>query len=157
MKKALFLFTAIILLFISFNVALAEKDLFEGMLTYNESQYYVGFDMQPGEYVLLATGNSQAYFSISSDANSNRIICNDNFEINRIITVYTNDYVTLKRCIAIKAEDFYQQYTIKTDKPGIMLRVGYDIMPGTYKIQQVSTTSSSAYYCIYTSHNFQGI
>ena len=137
-KKTIITLLTIIFLFtagFSSTIAMGE-DSFANMLVYEESQYYVGRDMQPGEYVLLATSKYDAYFSISTDANNRDRIKNDTFKTNSIITVYSGEYVTLTRCIAVKATDFYSKYVIKTDQEGVMLKVGYDIMPGTYKLKQ---------------------
>ncbi len=144
MKKLISLLFAVVLLF-SFAFA---ADPFVGMLTYEEGQYKVGLDMQPGCYVLLSTSKYGGYFCVSSDANGRDILFNDNFDTNSIIEVKRGEYVELNRCMAIDMDDFYSQYTINyTNNTGVMLRVGYDIMPGEYKLRAESGTSG--YYCIY--------
>lgn len=122
-------------------------DPFEGMRTYHEGQYKVGSDFIAGEYVLLNTSDYSGYFAISSDANGRDTIANGLFEVNSIITVYDEEYLELSRCIAIEATDFYSSYTIKTDRDGTMLKVGYDIMPGEYKL--IAASDTSGYYSIY--------
>ncbi len=124
-----------------------DDDPFEGMRTYYEGQYRVGRDFIAGEYVLLNTSDYSGYFAISSDANGRDTIANGLFEVNSIITVYDGEYLELSRCIAIASTDFYSSYTIKTDRDGTMLKVGYDILPGEYKLIAVSGTYG--YYSIY--------
>lgn len=125
----------------------SNDDPFERMRTYYEGQYKVGRDFIAGEYVLLNTSDYSGYFAISSDANGRNTIANGLFEVNSIITVYDGEYLELSRCIAIEATDFYSSYTIKTDRDGTMLKVGYDIMPGEYKL--VAASGTSGYYSIY--------
>ena len=145
MKKLLALLLVIVL---SLSIVPAGADtLFAGMRTYNEGQYRVGRDMIAGEYVLLSTSDYSGYFCVSSDALGKNIICNDLFEVNSILTVRTGEYVELSRCIAVLASDFYTKYTIRTDNTGVMLRVGYDIQPGTYRLR--AAAGQTGYYCIY--------
>jgi len=130
------------------SVAHASNDNpFEGMRTYYEGQYRVGRDFIAGEYVLLNTSEYSGYFAISSDANGRNTIANGLFEVNSIITVYDGEYLNLSRCIAIESTDFYSSYTIKTDRDGTMLKVGYDILPGEYKL--IAASGTSGYYSIY--------
>ena len=124
-----------------------DNNPFEGMRTYFEGQYKVGRDFIAGEYVLLSTSDFPGYFAVSSDANGRDIIANGLFDINSIITVYTGEYLELSRCVAVESADFYSSYTIKTDRDGTMLKVGYDIMPGEYKL--IAASGTSGYYCIY--------
>lgn len=144
--KRMLSFLLAFLLIVSLVPACAD-DLFDGMKTYPAGQYRVGTDMTAGEYVLLATSKYSGYFSISSDALGNKIIANDLFDVNSIVTVRTGEYIQLERCIAVLATDFYSTYTIRTDNPGVMLKVGYDIMPGTYRLR--AETGKTGYYCIY--------
>ncbi len=117
------------------------------MRVYYEGQYRVGSDIAAGEYVLLSSSDYEGYFEISSDANGRSIIANDLFETNSIITVRYGEYLKLSRCIAVNSTDFYASYTIRTDRDGTMLKVGYDLMPGTYKL--IAASGTSGYYCIY--------
>lgn len=125
----------------------SNDDPFEGMRTYYEGQYKVGRDFIAGEYVLLNTSDYSGYFAISSDANGRNTIANGLFEVNSIISVYDGEYLELSRCIAIESTDFYSSYTIKTDRDGTMLKVGYDIMPGEYKL--IAESGNQGYYSIY--------
>ena len=113
---------------------------------YYEGQYKIGNDMPKGEYVLVA-GEYGGYFCVSSDANGDDIICNDNFDINSIVTVKEGEYLELSRCIAVPAEEFYTEHAIPKGKSGVMYKVGVDLEPGEYKVKAV--TGDSGYYCIY--------
>ena len=124
-----------------------DDDPFEGMRIYYEGQYRVGRDFIAGEYVLLNTSDYSGYFAISSDANGRDIIANGLFDVNSIVTVYDGEYLELSRCIAIDSTDFYSSYTIKTNLDGTMLKVGYDIMPGEYKL--IAASGTQGYYCVY--------
>ena len=118
------------LIFSDTAAASGSSDPFAGMRTYPAGQY-------------------AGYFAITTDSNGNDIIANDNFETNSIVTVRSGEYLKLNRCVAVYAPDFYSQYTIRTDNDGTMLRVGvgYDIMPGEYKL--ISTSEYQGYWCIY--------
>lgn len=149
MRKKLFaLFPLIILLsVVLLSGSGASSNPFEGMRTYDEGQYKVGRDFIAGEYVLLSTSDYSGYFCVSSDANGRDTIVNGLFDVNSIITVYDGEYLELSRCIAVRSSDFYSSYTIKTENDGTMLKVGYDIMPGEYKL--IAASGTSGYYCIY--------
>lgn len=137
-----------ILIAVLSSVAFAsDDDPLKGMRTYDEGQYKVGRDFIAGEYVLLNTSDYSGYFAVSSDSNGQNTIVNGLFEVNSIITVYDGEYLELSRCIAIESSDFYSSYTIKSDLDGTMLKVGYDIMPGEYKL--IATSDRQGYYCIY--------
>ena len=129
------------------TASVRSADPFDDMRTYYEGQYKVGRDFIAGEYVLLNTSDYSGYFAISSDANGRNIIANGLFEVNSIITVYDGEYLELSRCIAVESTDFYSAYTIKTNLDGTMLKVGYDIMPGEYKL--IAASGTSGYYGIY--------
>lgn len=145
MKKLLGIMVLLIVLVGS--VALADEP-FAGMKMYDAGQYKVGLDMDAGEYVLLTTSDYSGYFAVTSDPNGDDILFNDNFAVNSIIEVRKGEYVELSRCIAIEASDFYSEYSIKEGLTGVMLRVGYDINPGEYKL--VTTEAGRrGYYCIY--------
>ncbi|MBR6270980.1 MAG: hypothetical protein IKR26_02350 [Lachnospiraceae bacterium] len=104
-------------------------------------QYKVGFDIDPGEYVFFAEGSG--YFCVSSDANGNDIIQNDNFDYNSIMTVKNGEYLTLSRAYALPIEEVK---TLPIDEAN-MFKVGVHLAPGEYKL---IATGSSAYYCIYS-------
>lgn len=148
MKKLAALVMVALALMLAASAALADNP-FAGMTYFEAGQYKVGLDMPADEYVLLSTGDYGGYFAITSDANGSNIITNDIFDTNSIVTVNYGEYVELSRCVAIKASDFYSEYTIRTDRTGVMLKVGYgyDIMPGEYKV--IPESGKSGYYCIY--------
>lgn len=145
MKKILPL--QLLALFILLCSMACADSLFEGMTTYEVGQYKVGLDMKAGEYVVLATDSIPGYFCVSSDPNGNDILFNEGFDTNSIIEVRKGEYVELSRCLAIDADDFYSQYTINDSKTGVMLKVGYDISPGEYKL--IAESGTTGYYCIY--------
>lgn len=148
MKKWLVVLLALMLI-LSCASALA-SDPFAGMRVYEAGVHRVGVDIPAGEYVAIATGNYSGYFSVSSDPNGRNIIFNEIFEVNSIFTVQWGEYVELSRCIAVNATDFYGTYTIKSSNPGVMLKVGYDIAPGTYRLR-ATETKYNGYWCIYNS------
>lgn len=147
MKRAVSVILAVLLICLAAGCACAD-DPFEGMKVYYEGQYKAGTDFTPGEYVLINTSSGfSGYFCISRDANQDDIIANDLFEVNSIVTVKSGEYLQLSRCVAVDIDDFYSRYTIKTENPGTMLRVGYDIQPGEYKV--TAEEGKTGYYCIY--------
>lgn len=114
---------------------------------YTEGQHKVGTDIPAGQYMLIQTGSSSAYYSITSDANGNDIINNDNFKNHSIVEVMDGEYISLSRCYAVPLADApvvssYDGYL----GDGCYI-VGRDIAAGEYKIE--STEEVSAYVCIY--------
>ncbi len=112
---------------------------------YYEDNYKVGTDIPAGTYFLQPTSYISAYMCISSDANQDDIIENDNFDGQRYIEVKSGQYLELSRCYAISAE-----YAPKAepDADGYlsegMYKVGYDIPAGEYKL---AATSEYGGYC----------
>ena len=113
---------------------------------FEPGQYKVGVDIEAGEYFLVNASQTKAYFSVSADANEDDILFNDNFEANSVVTVREGEYLNLSRCIAMPAEEFYAEYSVKNYVSGSMLKVGHDIQPGEYK---VVAENEKGYYCIY--------
>lgn len=146
MKCRVKLILAVMMLIFISAIAIAD-DPFAGMRTYDAGQYKVGLDMVEGQYMVWSTHSISGYFCVSSDANGNDILFNDNFETNSIIEVRNGEYVELNRCMAIALDDFYEEYTIKRSATGVMFRVGYDILPGEYKL--IAEEGKTGYYCIY--------
>jgi len=151
MKKCLCLL--LITLLMLFSATAVADHPFDGMLYYEDCTYYVGIDMQPGEYVLVSSSDYGGYFCVSTDANQEDIIFNGIFDTNSIITVERGEYVKLSRCVAVKSSDFYGEYTIKKTNYGTMLKVGYgyDLAPGTYRVKSDPSGDYDGYYCIYNS------
>lgn len=110
----------------------------------SSGQYKVGTDMEPGEYVLLSE-DGDAFFSVDSDANGKDIVFNGNFAINSIITVNDGEFLELRRCIAVKYDDFYPSNSIKIELEGIMIKIGNEIEEGEYKIE-----GEDGFYSIYS-------
>lgn len=148
MKRGMALVLVCLLMCLSCT-ALAADNPFSGMRTYGAGMYRVGSDMQPGEYVLMATSDYLGYFCVSEDVAQKDIVCNDMFDVNSIVAVRSGEYVELSRCIAIYSSDFYSRYTIRYEgNTGVMLKVGYDIRPGTYRLKQTDS-DYDGYYCVY--------
>lgn len=126
---------------------------------FTDGQYKVGIDIPAGEYFLQSSGS--AYFCVSTDANADNIIINDNFSNNSIITISDGQYLELVRCSAIAFEKVPQNiFEGKTISDG-MYKVGYHIPAGEYKV----TSNGNGYYCVYpnslqqdiiTNDNFTG-
>lgn len=114
---------------------------------YTEGQHKVGTDIPAGQYMLIQTGSSSAYYSITSDANGNDIINNDNFKNHSIVEVMDGEYISLSRCYAVPLADA----PVVSSSDGYLgdgcYIVGRDIAAGEYKIE--STEEVSAYVCIY--------
>ena len=74
-----------------------EVDKSKGYL--EEGQYLIGVDLPAGEYKLeMIAGKRSAYYCISSDANTDNIISNDNFEGNSYVTVSDGQFLEINRC-----------------------------------------------------------
>lgn len=113
--------------------------LFENKFT--SGQYKVGIDIPAGEYVIFADGSS-GYFSITSDANGNDIIANENFKYNSIMTVMDGEYLELSRAYAVPINDVSSLPVDKAD----MFKIGVFLPAGEYK---VVSDLDTGYYCIY--------
>lgn len=116
---------------------------------YGEGTYKAGKDIPAGEYIFTSTSKYSAYVCVSSDSNQDNIIENENFDYTFIATVSDGQYVQAKRCEFVSSSG--QKININADgtfSDG-MYRVGIDIPAGEYRL--TSTTSYSAYYCIYNS------
>lgn len=115
---------------------------------YSEGQYKIGSDLPAGTYMLIQSDFGwTAYYSITSDANGDNIIDNDNFNNHSIVEVYDGEYLTLNRCYAVVLEDA----PVLSPADGYFgdgcYIVGRDIAAGEYKIE--ATEEISAYVCIY--------
>lgn len=108
---------------------------------YESGQYKVGFDIPAGEYMLFTEGG-RGYFALSTDANGNDIITNENFEYNNIIAIRDGEYFELSRCVAVPMAEVGELDINKAD----MMKVGLHLPAGEYKLL---ATSDRGYYCIY--------
>jgi peptidoglycan hydrolase-like protein with peptidoglycan-binding domain len=116
---------------------------------YGAGMYKIGYDIDPGEYIILANSSYSAYFCLSSDSNGNDIIANENFDYNSIITVKSGEYLEISRSRMMLLSDFSEHYTIPKDVSGVMYKVGTNLKAGEYKL--VTTSDFGGYYCIYAS------
>lgn len=69
-------------------------------ISYSDGMYKVGADIPAGEYIAQADFSKTAYFCISTDANQDDIVANDNFTAQKYFTVSNGQYLELKRCSA---------------------------------------------------------
>lgn len=116
---------------------------------YGPGQYKVGTDIPASEYyVLTRYDGANGYFSVTSDSNGDNIIINDLFPVNSIVSVNEGEYLTLDNASAIPSSLFNMATTIDyTSNTSGVLKVGYDIQPGEYKL---TATNSSGYWAIYS-------
>ncbi len=68
--------------------------------SYDEGMYKVGTDIPAGEYIAYPHYGEHAYFCISTDANQDDIVANDNFISQRYFTVSNGQYLELESCSA---------------------------------------------------------
>ena len=117
---------------------------------WTEGQYKVGVDIQSGVYMAFATGSS-GYYCISSDANGDDIIANDNFSNNDFLEVEDGQYLELSRAYAVRLEDAPVLGPVNGVLEEGMYKVGLHIPAGEYKIR--TTGSSSGYYALVSDTN----
>lgn len=116
-----------------------------GLETYDEGQYKVGADIPSGEYIVISYDGIEGYFSVTSDANGDNILFNDNFLTNSIITIKDGEFLRLSGCMATPFDKFYESgRTIDLSNYGIMIKIGNEIQPGEYKV-----VGEDGYWCIY--------
>lgn len=144
MKRFFGFLLLIFVLLYSSVIAESGNNPFAGIEIYEDGRYRVGLDIDAGLYLLLGDG----YFSVASDADGTDVLFTDSFYMNSIIEVRDGEHVELKNCMMIKADDFYSNnYRVMEGDSGGMLRVGYDIRPGTYTL--ITSSDNNGYYCIY--------
>ena len=118
---------------------------------YTEGQYKVGKDIKAGEYVIFSNKDTSGYFSLTSDANGDDIITNDNFKYNTIIQINDGEYLKLSRAYAVAIKDVK-----KLDLKGEgMFKIGTYLSAGEYKLE--ADKDSSGYYCIYSDNRHDDI
>ena len=119
--------------------------------------YKIGTDLPAGEYMLIA--DSMAYYEVTKDSSGTleSIIINDNFFINRYITVKEGDYIKLQSC------KLYELEKVPDLDQKEMYKVGVDLEPGEYKVAaegqgylEVSNNSRGGLDSIISNDNFEG-
>lgn len=114
--------------------------------SYSEGQYKVGTDIPSGQYILYNISTSKAYYCISSDANGNDIIANNNFKSQNYITVHDGEYLELVRCEAFSVKDKKEVDTSSGYLTEGHYLVGEDLPAGEYKL--TCTDSAKGYYAV---------
>ena len=113
---------------------------------YGEGMYRVGKDIPAGEYYVENNSEYSGYYAVTSDANGNHILENDNFKTHTFITLEDGQYIELTRAKMTSAKNtpiFQFDNGVITEG---MYRVGKDIPAGNY--QAIATTSDSGYYAL---------
>ena len=106
--------------------------------------YRVGKDIPAGEYYVENNSEYTGYYAVTSDANGNHILENDNFKTHTFITLEDGQYIELTRGKMTSAKNtpiFQFDNGVITEG---MYPVGKDIPGGNY--QAIATTSYSGYY-----------
>ena len=115
---------------------------------FSEGQYKIGAYMTAGTYMLIQSDFGwTAYYAITSDANGDNIIDNDNFDNHSYVEVYDGEYLQLNRCYAVALADAPAISPADGYLSDGCYIVGRDIAAGEYKIE--ATEEISAYVCIY--------
>lgn len=117
-------------------------------------QYKCGADIEPGIYMVFATGGS-GYYSITTDANGDDIIANDNFDNNQILEISEGQYLKLSRAYAVKYDEAPTLAPENGTLPEGRYKVGQHIPAGEYKVK--ATSSVSAYYSLTSDPNEEDI
>lgn len=118
--------------------------------TWAAGQYKAGVDIQAGIYMAFAAGSS-GYYCISSDANGDDIIANDNFNNNSIFELKEGQYLELSRAKAVRFEEAPLLGPVNGILKEGMYKVGLHIPAGEYKLR--ATGSISAYYALVADPN----
>lgn len=114
--------------------------------SYPPGQYKVGTDIPVGLYYLISLEN-RGYFAVTSDANGDDILFNDNFGFLAYVELRYGEYIEVSRAHML---DAWKYRPILSDdlselEDG-MYMVGQDIPAGEYKLK--SSEDRSAYYAI---------
>lgn len=134
-----------------------ENTIEKKVTAYPSGMYKVGSDMPAGEYMLYAESAS-GYLCVSSDANQDDIIFNENFGNNLIATFEEGEYVDLSRCIALKYDELPADIDESIEKyldEGAMYKIGTNLKAGEYKLE--ATSEYGGYYCVYSSSRHDDI
>ena len=109
---------------------------------YPEGIYKVGTGVPAGEYILISK-SYDGYFSISTDAEENAVIANDNFGYVTYVTAYEDTYLKLSRCTAIPYTDDIVFNPIESEWLRGTFKIGKDLPVGVYVL--ISETSNGYY------------
>lgn len=112
-----------------------------------EGSYKVGYDILPGEYIVICTDDIFSAYVCVKDANTNKIKENDNFDGCHYITISLGQYFEISRAIAIPADKYNINVPDYNSIGDGMYKVGTDIPVGEYKL--TADTDFLGYYCIY--------
>lgn len=123
--------------------------------SYGPGVLKVGTDIPAGEYIVINSSSRSGYFSVSSDANGDDILFNENFEYNSIITINDGEYLELSSSLAYPFEEWCSQNTLDTTKEGSMYKIGVNLPAGEYRLD--ATADRGGYYCIYPDSRQQDI
>lgn len=114
--------------------------------SYPPGQYKVGSDVPAGLYYLTSY-DGRGYFSVTSDANGDNILFNDNFGFLAYVEIRDGEYIEVYHAELFDATKY--QPILSDDLSELengMYRVGHDIPAGEYKLK--SPEDRSAYYAI---------
>ncbi len=114
--------------------------------SYPPGQYKVGLDFPEGLYYLISP-ESRGYFAVTSDANGDNILFNDNFGFLAYVELREGEYIEASRAYILDASEY--RPIISDDLSKLedgMYMVGRDIPAGEYKLK--SPEDRSAYYAI---------
>ena len=113
----------------------------------SEGSYKVGYDILPGEYIVICTDDIFSAYVCVKDANTNKIKENDNFDGCHYINISLGQYFEISRAIAIPADKYNINVPDYNSIGDGMYKVGTDIPVGEYKL--TADTDFLGYYCIY--------
>ena len=141
------------------SIQIFEKQKTDNSNVIEPGMYKVGKDIKAGTYMLFnARASMDAYMCVSSDANQDDIIFNENFGNNLIIKVKKGEYLELSGCLAASFktltrsdESIEKVLDMMSDRidEGAMYLVGTTLEPGEYKLKRTDD-GLGGYYCIYS-------
>ncbi len=117
----------------------------------DEGQYKAGDDITEGLFIIYANDGESAYYCISSDANGDDIIANENFENQAYVYVESGQYLQVSDGLLYGSDNVKKVDTSSGYLEEGQYKVGIDISPGTYNV--ISTDSYGGYYCISSDAN----
>ncbi len=117
----------------------------------DEGQYKAGDDITEGLFIIYANDGESAYYCVSSDANGEDIIANENFENQAYVYVESGQYLQVSDGLLYGSDNVKKVDTSSGYLEEGQYKVGIDISPGTYNV--ISTDSYGGYYCISSDAN----